>query len=167
MKTRDLALRPHGRHGRHGRQMPASREEGNPFFALQREVNRLFEDFFALTPQEREDWMTEYPQIDVRETDKDLKVSAELPGMTDKDIEVLISGDSLTIKGEKKEEKEDKKENYHRMERRYGSFRRVLQLPGEVKADQARATFKNGVLEISIPKSEEAQKEKKKVEIKT
>ena len=86
--------------------------------------------------------------------------------MTDKDIEVLVSGDSLTIKGEKKEEKEDKKENYHRMERRYGSFRRVLQLPNEVKADQTQATFKNGVLEITIPKSEKAVNEKKKVEIK-
>lgn len=165
MNTRDLALRPRRRRGRH---LPARGEEAaNPFFALQREVNRLFEDFFAMTPQEREDWLMEYPQIDVRETDKDLKVSAELPGMTDKDIEVLISGDSLTIKGEKKEEKEDKKENYRRMERRYGSFRRALQLPSEVKADNAQATFKNGVLEITIPKSEQAEKEKKKVEIKT
>ena len=165
MNTRDLALSPRRKRGRH---LPARREEAaNPFFALQREVNRLFEDFFAMTPQEREDWMTEYPQIDVRETDKELKVSAELPGMTDKDIEVLISGDSLTIKGEKKEEKEDKKENYHRMERRYGSLRRILQLPSEVKADNAQATFKNGVLEITIPKSEQAEKEKKKVEIKT
>ncbi|MEN6464861.1 MAG: Hsp20/alpha crystallin family protein [Syntrophaceae bacterium] len=165
MNIRDLALRPRRRRGKN---LPMRREEAaNPFFALQREVNRLFEDFFAMTPQEREDWMMEYPQVDVRETDKDLKVSAELPGLTDKDIEVLISGDSLTIKGEKKEEKEDRKENYHRMERRYGSFRRVVQLPGEVKADIAQAVFKNGVLEITIPKTEEAKKEKKKVEIKT
>ncbi len=165
MNIRDLASRPRRKRGRN---LPMSREgAANPFFALQREVNRLFEDFFAMSPQEREDWIMEYPQIDVRETDNDLKVSAELPGLTDKDIEVLISGDSLTIKGEKKEEKEDKKENYRRMERRYGSFRRVVQLPGEVKADNAQATFKNGVLEITIPKTEAAQKDKKKVEIKT
>lgn len=165
MNIKDLALGPRRRRGRH---LPVRREElAHPFLALQREVNRLFEDFFAMNPHERAEWMTEYPQVDVRESDREVKLSAELPGMTDNDIEVLVSGDSLTIKGEKKEEKEDKKENYYRMERHYGSFRRVVQLPAEVKTEDAQATFKNGVLDIIIPKSEAAKKEKKKVEIKT
>lgn len=163
MNIRDLVLRPRLR--RRGG-LPALREEANPFFALQREMNRLFEDFFALTPEERETWIAEFPEVDIRETDKELKVSAELPGMTEKDIEVLVSGDMLTIKGEKKEEKEEKKENIRRMERRYGSFRRDLHLPEEVMADKVEAVFKNGVLEVTVPKSEKSEKEKKRVEIK-
>ncbi len=147
------------------------KSEISPFrdlLGIQEEINRLF-DVMTRRPFEgmglfEGEWA---PVVDVAENANSVVVKAELPGMTDKDIEVLISGDSLTIKGEKKEEKEDKKENYHRMERRYGSFRRVLQLPSEVKADNAQATFKNGVLQITIPKSEKAEKEKKKVEIKT
>ncbi len=144
-----------------------SRVSANPFLALQREVNNLFDDFFSPAPFETKDWNMGFPQVDIKETDKELKISAELPGLTEKDIEVLISEDLLTIQGEKREEKEDKKENYYSSERYYGSFKRQIRLPEAVTADKVQAKFKNGVLDITIPKSEKAQKGKKKVEIKT
>ena len=89
----------------------------------------------------------------------------ELPGIEKEDIEVNISGNLLTVKGEKKKEGEIKEENYYRLERSYGSFSRTVELPKEVQIEQARASFKNGVLEIRLPKTEEAKKKEIKVRV--
>jgi HSP20 family protein len=149
--------------------VPVKREEYNPFALLRREVNSLFDNFFR--GFEMEPFMgrlgTFSPSIDIKESDKEIKVSAELPGMNDKDIEVSISKDSLTIKGEKQEEKEDKGKDYYRMERSYGSFSRTIPLPAEVDTDKVKAEFKKGVLAVTLPKTPRAIKETKKIPVKT
>jgi HSP20 family protein len=101
------------------------------------------------------------PAIDVFEKEGALHVRAELPGMSEKDVEVNVSGDALTISGEKKEEREVKEENYYRSERTYGKFSRRIALPPGADADQAKATFKNGVLEVDVPVRPVAGGEKK------
>jgi len=88
-----------------------------------------------------------------------------LPGLTEKDVEVNLSGDVLTIKGERKEETEEKDENYYRKERVYGTFIRQIQIPKKIKADQVKAKFKNGVLHITLPKAEEAIEKGIKIEV--
>lgn len=95
------------------------------------------------------------PAFDISETDKEIHVKAELPGMDPNEIEITLTGDLLTIKGEKKEEKEEKGQNFHRRERRYGSFSRSFRLPVEVKADSINAGYKDGVLTVTMPKAEE------------
>ncbi|MBW2020913.1 MAG: Hsp20/alpha crystallin family protein [Deltaproteobacteria bacterium] len=125
--------------------------------------DRFFEDFGlpSLFPEERE-WV---PAFDVSETDKELIVRAELPGMDKKDINITLSDGILTIKGDKKHEKKEENENYHCIERHYGAFSRTMRLPCEVKADKVDATYKDGVLRITLPKSETAKP--KKIEIKS
>jgi len=151
------------------KRLPVQREEErDPFYALQRRMDRLFDDFFngfGLAPF-GESWGEFSPRMDLSETEKELKVSAELPGLDENDIEVSLTKNTLTIKGEKKKEKEAKGQNYYRMERSYGSFWRSLPLPCEVEGDKVEATFKNGVLTITLPKTEEAQKHTKKISIK-
>ena len=95
------------------------------------------------------------PAFDISETDKDVHVKAELPGMDPNQIEITLTGDILTIKGEKKEEKEEKSQNFHRRERRYGSFSRSFRLPVEVKADSINAGYKDGVLTVTMPKADD------------
>ena len=134
-------------------------------------MSRLFENFsenmFSFSPMKRNqsEISEAFPKMDVSETEKEFKVRAELPGMDEKDIDVSVSNEVLTIKGEKKAEKEDKKPNYYRMERSYGSFQRSIPLPSEVEKDKIKANFKKGVLNIVLPKSEKAVKESKKIEI--
>jgi len=106
------------------------------------------------------------PRLDVSETDKALEVVADLPGMEKKDINVSLDGDLLTIKGEKKEVKEKKDKHYHTIERRSGSFYRALRLPMEVEGDKIDATFKEGVLTLTLPKSKAAAKKIAQIEIK-
>ena len=150
-----------------------SRNTGSPFGEFQKEMNRLFDHFsenmFSLSPMRwnMPEISAAYPKMDVSETDKEFKITAELPGIDEKDIDVSVSNDMLTIKGEKKAEKEEKKSNYYRMERSYGSFQRSIPLPTEVEKDQVQASFKKGVLSIMLPKSERAVKESKKVTIKS
>lgn len=132
---------------------------------LRREMDRLWDDFFgpgrkALRPMEME-WA---PAVDVSETADQVVIKAEVPGMEAKDIDISLAGDVLTIKGEKKSEREEKKENYHLVERTYGSFSRSLKLPAAVDADQVEASYKKGVLTISCPKKEEVKP--KAIEIK-
>ena len=128
------------------------------------EFNRLFEDFFENS------WMTPWgerfgerfneftPRINLTERDNEFELSAELPGLTEKDIDITLTNDLLTIKGEKKQETEDKGDNYYRMERSYGKFSRTIPLPSDVvDNEKVDATFKNGVLTIILPKLEEAQ----------
>lgn len=108
-----------------------------------------------------------HPKIDVSETDKEVLVTAEIPGATEKDVEVTLTKDSLTIHGEKKVEREEKKKNYYRMERSYGSFRRLIALPCEVDETKVEAVFQNGVLKVTLPKTAEVQKSTRKIEVKT
>lgn len=163
MAFRDLVPRTFGK-----REVRVKRNGDDPFTMLQREMNDLFDNFFRsfdIGPFGSR--MGEFtPRVDVSETDKEIKVSAELPGMDEKDIEVTLNKDSLTIKGEKKEEKEDKGKDYYRMERSYGSFSRTIPLPLEVETDRAEATFKKGVLTVTLPKTAKAIKETKKIAIK-
>lgn len=108
-----------------------------------------------------------HPKIDVSETDKEVVVTAEIPGANEKDVEVTLTKDSLTIHGEKKVEKEEKKKNYYRMERSYGSFRRMIALPCEVDESKVEAVFQHGVLKVTLPKTAEVQKSTRKIEVKT
>lgn len=155
-----------------GTQLDVRREWEYPFGAFQREMNKLFDDFFGgfdlspWAPVERRLAAAFTPHVDVSETDKEIKVSAELPGMDEKDIDVSITRDALTIRGEKKEEKEDKGKDFYKMERSYGSFTRSIPLPVEVDTDKVQATFKKGVLEIILPKSAKAIQETKKIPVK-
>ena len=145
---------------RRGGRVPARREE-DPFTALQREMNELFEDFFGGFPRWPE--LPPFdrgvaPRVDVTETENEITVSAELPGVDQKDIEVEIDNESLTIKGEKKEEKEEKGKGYYRAERSYGSFRRTIPLPCAIDVNKVTASHKKGVLSITLPKAPEAKK---------
>ncbi|MCX7816311.1 MAG: Hsp20/alpha crystallin family protein [Syntrophales bacterium] len=146
------------------------REEEHPFYRLQRELNRLFDDFFrgfgSVTPFEGE-FGRFVPSIDVREDEKEFVVQAELPGMDENDVEVLLTDDTLTIRGEKKEEKEDRKKGYYHAERTYGAFSRTIPLPEGVDTKKAEATFKKGVLSITLPKTDEARSRVKKITIKS
>jgi HSP20 family protein len=107
------------------------------------------------------------PAIDISEDEKMYKVSAELPGIDAKDIDVSVSGDTLVLRGEKRQEKEEKDKNYHFSERAYGSFQRSFQLPSTVDRDKVAADFSRGVLTITLPKTAEAQKPQKKIEVKS
>lgn len=148
------------------------KQEEHPFYTLQQEMNRVFDAFFKdfdMLPfgTTREKFSGFYPSLDVKESDKEVDIKAELPGMDEKDVEVLLADNSVTIKGEKKEEKEDKGKDYYHMERSYGAFNRVVPLPHGLDTDKAEAHYKNGVLTIKIPKTEEAKAKVKNVSIKT
>jgi HSP20 family protein len=146
-------------------------EDDHPFYALQRDMNNMFDDFFGgfemtprgFFPSGKAGFM---PSVDVKESEKEFIIKAELPGVDEKEIEVTVTDDAVTINGEKKEEKEDKGKNYYYMERSYGSFHRVIPLAGEADPGKAEASFKNGVLNITIPKSQTAKAKGTKVPIK-
>ncbi len=150
-----------------------------PFENLRREIDRVFEDFnggmwrspfgrslFDMQPFWQREATWSAPAVDVAETEKAYEISADLPGMDEKNVEVKFSDGVLTIKGEKQEEKEEKKKDYYLSERNYGSFQRAFQVPDSVDADKIEATFKNGVLTVTMPKSPEAQKSAKKIAVK-
>ena len=137
------------------------------------DMDRMFEDFLGRRrwPFWPERWrpaagmkMTP-PAVDLYEEKDEIVVKAELPGMEKDNIEVNLSDNRLTIKGEKKQEEEVKKEGYYRSERSYGSFVRSLELPREVQTDKVKAAFKNGILEIRLPKTEEAKKKETRVKV--
>ena len=168
--------------GRGRENVPVRRGEYDPFRDFQREMNRLFDDFFTdfplalhqgkhgagLAPRwgERDLPSVAFnPRVDVSETDKEVKVSAELPGMDEKDITVEMDDAAITVRGEKKEEKEDKGKNWCRREQSYGSFHRVIPLPASVQGEKAKARFKKGVLTITVPKREEEQPKRKAITI--
>lgn len=147
-----------------------------PFEALRKEIDRVFEDFgdgfwrqpFRSLAALEHAWPSKLAAtpVDVSETDKAYEITAELPGMDEKNIEVSVANGGLTIKGEKKDEKEEKKKDYYVSERRYGSFERYFTLPDSVDAAKIEATFKNGVLKVTLPKTAEAQKPAKKIDVK-
>ena len=127
-------------------------------------VNRFFDrDFWAPSDLFREDRLL--PSVDISEGKKDITVKAEIPGVEANDIDISLNGKLLTIKGEKKQEKEEKDENYHRMERSYGYFNRTIELPAEVDPEKVDASYKKGVLKIELKKTRES--ETKKIEIKS
>lgn len=122
---------------------------------LQGEMNRMFSDFFGETSETALSQLT--PSLDVVDGKDEVKVHVELPGIAKEDVEISLKDDLLTIRGEKKEKKEEKGENRYYMERSYGTFARTIKLPASVKADEVKASYKDGVLEITLPKAEEAK----------
>ena len=124
-------------------------------FSLRDEIDRLFNEFLGRVPAETEGgWL---PAMDVEETDDAFIVTAEIPGMSKDEIKLSLQGDSLVIQGEKKREKEEKDRTFHRIERVFGKFQRVITLPTKVDADKVKASYKDGVLTITLPKSEEVK----------
>lgn len=139
----------------------------------EREMDRMMDDFFTrrVRPWWPERWLISpdsevvTPVVDVYEEKDDIVVKAELPGMDKNDIEVAISDSELTLKGEKKKEEKVEEKGYYRCERSYGAFTRSVQLPKEVKAEKIKASFKNGILEVRLPKSEEAKAREIKIKV--
>ena len=160
---------------------PSALQPWRPFESLRREVDRLFEDFdqgFWRFPVRRSIFDMEplwggegkwgrSPAVDIVETDKGYEVTADLPSMDEKNVEVKLVDRDLMIKGEKQEEKEEKKKGYHLQERRFGSFERRVAVPEGVDADKIEANFKKGVLTVTLPKRPGAQEPEKKIEVKS
>ncbi|MCK5554386.1 MAG: Hsp20/alpha crystallin family protein, partial [Deltaproteobacteria bacterium] len=122
--------------------------------SFRREMDRLWENFFGERPLPKI-WEREWaPSLEMSETKDNFVVKAEVPGIDAKDIDISLTGDVLTIKGEKRQEKKEKEEDYHLVERSYGSFSRSVRLPAEVESDRIKASYKNGILNITLPKSE-------------
>ena len=135
----------------------------DPFSALRAEMDSLFDSFIGGLPafsgmsgSGGGRGFTLTPHVDVKETDKEIVVEAELPGMDEKDISLALQDGVLTIRGEKKHEYDEEKENYRVMERRYGGFQRSLRLPDTVDENKVEASFGNGVLKVIVPKRPEA-----------
>lgn len=149
------------------RRLPASSEAERPFLELQREVNRVFEEF------ERgvgllgggDGRNIDAPRVNVAESDDEITVSAELPGIDEKDVEVFLSGGRLVIRGEKSEEREDKKRDYHRMEFVRSAFNRAIPLPAEVDAESVEARFRKGILTVTLPKVESERAGTRKIRV--
>ncbi|MBS3750402.1 MAG: Hsp20/alpha crystallin family protein [Anaerolineales bacterium] len=152
--------------------IPVQREQQrDALLDLRQEMNQLFDDFFQrpfeMSPFRGESSLAGdfIPQMDVTETEKEIKISVELPGMDAEDIDISMTGNRLSLKGEKREEKEEKGERFYRSERSYGSFQRSIPLPEEVQEEEIEATYINGVLNVNLPKSPGARKGTKKIEI--
>ena len=151
-----------------------------PLVSLRKEIDRLFDDFamswsgWPFGRRMLEDWPMRMPEmeinapaVDFAETDQGYRITAELPGMDAKDVEVSVSDDVLTIKGEKREEKDESKKGYRFSERRYGMFERSFALPTGVDAAKISSEFARGVLSVTLPKTEQAkQKKARKIEVK-
>jgi HSP20 family protein len=159
--------------------LPAKAADWQPFDILRGQVDRLFHDFqagflqapfFRPFPDIESFWRRELgfnvtPAMDIVEKDRTFEVTAELPGLDAKDIDVQLANGMLTIKGEKQEEKEEKTKGRYVSERRYGSFRRTLQIPGGVDSEKIEASYKSGVLTVTLPKSLETQKKEKTIPV--
>jgi HSP20 family protein len=156
---------------RNGSRTPSLFRDGpaSPFLALHREVNRLFDDTFRNFDVPSQvgpslfGRLPSWPNLEISETDKELRVAAELPGLEEKDVEVLLADGVLTIRGEKKAEVDDKERQFS--ERFYGSFERQVPLGVEVEADKVEASFKNGVLRVTLPKSAAAEAKVKRIAV--
>lgn len=153
-------------------------QEWWPFESLRREIDRLFDDagyrswrfpfhrpLVDFEQLRRTGWSVT-PAVDIAESDKAYEVTAELPGMDEKNIEVKVANGGLTIKGEKKEQKDKKDKDSYLSERRYGSFERYFRIPEGVDIDKIEARFNKGVLTVTLPKKPEAQKAEKKIDVK-
>ena len=148
-----------------------------PFESLRDEVDRVFDTFrthpfwrstaFDIAPFFRREPFLATPAVDVAETDAAYEITVELPGIDEKNVEITHTNGMLTVRGEKNEEREDRKKDYYVSERRYGSFERSFRLPDAVDADGINAAFNKGVLTIALPKAHEARKPEQKIQIKT
>ena len=153
--------------------LPSDNRRLDPFHAMQMEMNRLFEDFWpefdvpALVRGNGGLAAFRAPKIDVSETEKEIQVTAELPGLEEKDVEVTFADGTLTIAGERKTEKEEKddEKTFYVKERSYGSFKRMLAIGDDVEEGKIKAEFKNGVLTVVLPKAEEAVAKTKRIPI--
>lgn len=152
---------------------PARRVQWDPYRDFQSEINRLFDDFFtdfSVAPRwgnlESEAAVFS-PEVSLSESGGEIRVSVELPGMDESDVKVELDDNVITIYGEKKQEKEEEKYNWHFKEQSYGSFRRSIPMPAAVNRDLAKASFKKGVLTVTVPKREEDQPNRKSVKIET
>jgi HSP20 family protein len=171
MSVRDLI--PWGRDN--GNKTPTIFRNGegdrDPFLSLHREVNRLFDDVFRgfdtrLPSLGRfSSFGGNWPSVEISDGEKEIRVTADVPGMEEKDIEVLLDDGVLTLKGEKRSETEDKNRQFS--ERFYGQFERRIPLGYEVEEDKVSAVFKNGVLAVTLPKTEKAQSQAKRIEIRS
>ncbi len=145
-------------------------QKWEPFRELsgfQDEMNQLFEDFFGRLPSRRmfaEGFWA--PLMDIEETKDEILVKAELPGMRKEDVKIQINNDVLSITGERKREEETRDKTFHRIERAYGKFQRMIRLPAEVDPAKVKATYENGVLTIKLPKSEQAKPKEIAIEVK-
>lgn len=134
----------------------------SPILQLHREIDRLFDDAFRgfgfpalAVPRWPSEWSGMLkPALDIQETDKQYRITLEVPGVEEKDIQITLNDDVLVVRGEKRQEQENKEGGFHRVELSYGSFRRVLNLPGDANQDSIKADFKNGVLTITMDKRE-------------
>ena len=153
---------------RRERDLDVPRGYGNPFGVLTEEMSRLFDDFrgrfdiepFGFPRGQTGDFM---PSVDITDADKEVRVTCELPGIDEKDIDITLSKDAVTIRGEKKQEKEHKERGYYHVESSYGSFRRDIHLSSDVDASKVEAICSDGILSITLPKAEEAKTIKVKV----
>ena len=141
------------------------RKEGRDLDRFRGEMDRLFDRFFdnwaSPTSALEGEWI---PSVDVSETEKEVIVQAEIPGIDVKDIDISVNGNRLTLQGERKHEEEKKGEHYHRIERAYGTFARAIELPVEVDSTNVEATYKDGILKVNLPKTKESAT--KKIEVK-
>jgi len=157
----------------------APAEDWRPFESFRREVDRLFDDFSMLnwrfpsrvfgryTPDFPQAAWQIAPAVDIVEKEDQYEITAELPGLDEKDVEIKVTNQSLTIKGEKGEQREEKQKDYHLTERSYGSFQRSFNLPDGVDADRIAASFAKGVLTVTLPKNAESKQAERKIKIKT
>jgi HSP20 family protein len=144
------------------------RRQGDLLSPYEREMNRLFDDFWLSPFRGIEQWAGSYlPPVNVRENDGQVIAEVELPGMSEKEIDITVTRDTLRISGEKKQQEETKEENYYCMESSYGSFNRLVDLPAEVDEEKTEAEFNKGVLTVKMPKSQEAKVKSKKIPVKT
>lgn len=154
-------------------------QDSSSMVSLQQDMNRIFESFFhsfenspfglaesgSMFPSLSASSGLFQPRLDVAENDKELQISVELPGLDEKDFDVAITKTSITIKGEKREEKVDSTSGYYRMERHYGSFQRTIPFPCQIDADKAAATFKKGVLTVVLPKMKDSISDLRKITV--
>ena len=149
------------------------RQEVDSLLDIRSQMNRLFDEFFE-QPFGMNSFFDDSgftgdfsPQLDISETEKEIAISAELPGLKPEDINITLDQDTLKISGEKKAEKEEKGKRFYRVERSYGSFHRSVPLSSEVDEEKIKAVFKRGVLKIKLPKTKETQEKTKRITIKT
>lgn len=132
---------------------------------LQSEMNTLFDRFFGRGFDTEGTMTSLFPITNVSETNDNVVVTAEIPGLDPKDLDISVTGDLLTIKGERKQEKEEKNEHWHRVERSFGSFTRSFRLPATVVLEKVAADYKNGIVRITMPKTDESKRREVKIKV--
>lgn len=147
--------------------LAVQKEEWNPFISIQQSMNQLFDDFFqGPSYAGAGSFAQSFPVVDIHDKGKNLVIKAELPGMDMKDVHIYIHDKVLTIRGEKKQEKEEKSHRSLRVERSYGSFYREIELPCLVEDEKIHAEYKHGVLKITLPKCSKVLEETKRIDVK-